>query len=228
MGGPTQGPPLAGAMSKLFGDNSAFSSTLEFQIEADGHNMDMPGKIAFDNGKSRFDLDMTQVKGAQIPPEAADRMKQMGMDQMSTISLPDEKAIYIIYPGMQAYAQMPMPNPESAKANNPDFKIETTELGKETVDGHPCVKNKAVITDDKGNKHEYTVWNATDLKKFPVKLDTTEQGHNMTMYFKDVKLSKPDSSVFAPPSDFKKYDSIMALMQGEMMKRMGGMGGPPH
>jgi hypothetical protein len=28
--------------------------------------------------------------------------------------------------------------------------------------------------------------------------------------------------VFAPAKDFKKYDSMQGLMQGEMMKRMGG------
>jgi hypothetical protein len=34
------------------------------------------------------------------------------------------------------------------------------------------VKNKVVVT-DKGNRHdEYTVWNATDLKKFPVKVQS--------------------------------------------------------
>ena len=227
MGGGPQGPQIAGAMAKLFGDNKAFSATVEFQIQAEGQDMTMPGKIAFDDGKSRFDMDMSDVKGAQIPPDAAAHMKQMGMDKMSTISLPDQKALYIMYPEMQAYAQMSMRDSDSARTNA-DFKIDTTELGKETVDGHPCIKNKAVVTDDKGNKHEYTVWNATDLNKFPVKLDTSEQGHAMTLLFKDVKLSKPDASQFNPPSDYKKYDSIMALMQQEVMKRMGGMGGPPR
>ena len=37
------------------------------------------------------------------------------------------------------------------------FKLEATELGKETVAGHPCVKNKVIVTDDKGDKHESTV-----------------------------------------------------------------------
>jgi len=40
--------------------------------------------------------------------------------------------------------------------------------------GRPsCVKNKVIVTDDKGDKHESTVWNATDLKNFPVKIETT-------------------------------------------------------
>ena len=64
-----------------------------------------------------------------------------------------------------------------------DFKVEMTEIGKETVDGHPCVKNKVVVTDKENKKHESTVWNATDLKNFPIKIQTQEQGGNATMLF---------------------------------------------
>ena len=59
------------------------------------------------------------------------------------------------------------------------------------------------------------------FKKFPVKIETTEQGQAVTMLFKDVKLSKPEANLFDPPSDLKKYDSMMSLMQQEMVKRMG-------
>jgi hypothetical protein len=151
------------------------------------------------------------------------------MDKMVNIALPDKKVHYLVYPNMQSYAQMPIQNEEAAKPES-DFKVEITELGKETVDGHPCVKNKAVVTDKEGNKLESTVWNATDLKDFPIKIETTERGHKVTMLYKDVKLSKPDASQFEPPSDYKKYDSPMALMmqQGMMRGRPGGMGTPPH
>jgi hypothetical protein len=85
-----------------------------------------------------------------------------------------------------------------------------------------------VVTDKEGTKHESTVWNATDLKKFPVEIQTTESGGDVTMLFKNVSLTKPAASLFDPPADFKKYDNIQQLMQQEMMKRMGGgMGRPP-
>jgi hypothetical protein len=49
------------------------------------------------------------------------------------------------------------------------------------------------------------------------------------MLFKNVSLAKPAASLFDPPADFKKYDSVQQMMQQEMMKRMGGgMGMPPH
>ena len=228
-GGAPGGPPLGGAMSKLFGDNQAFSAGLEMQVaDKSGKPVTIPGKLSFDTGKSRFEINMADMKGGQMPPDAAAQMKSMGMDQTVSISRPDKKTAYLIYPGLQSYAEIQPSNADSAPTNS-DYKVEITEIGKETVDGHPCVKNKYVVTDKNGIKHESTVWNATDLKKFPVKIQTTEQGGNVTMLFKNVSLTKPAASLFDPPADFKKYDNVQQMMQQEMMKRMGGgMGMPPH
>jgi hypothetical protein len=223
------GPHLGGTLSKLFGDNQTFSAVLEMQItDKSGKPMTMPGKLSFDAGKQRFEVNLADMKGGQMPPNAAAQMKSMGMDQMATIARPDKKAAYLIYPGLQSYAEIQLSNADSAPTNG-EYKVETTEIGKETVDGHPCVKNKYVVTDNQGIKHESTVWNATDMKNFPVKIETAEQGGDVTMLFKNVSLTKPAASLFEPPADFKKYDNIQQLMQQEMMKRMGGgMGMPPH
>jgi hypothetical protein len=217
MGGPG-GAQISAAMTKLFGENQAFSATLQNEVQmAQGETISMPGKIAFDSGKSRFEMNMSEAKGSAMPPQAVAQMKSMGMDNMITISRPDKNLAYIVYPGLKAYAEMQDTNSPSQTG----LKMEKTELGKETVEGHPAVKSKATVTDDKGKTHEFTVWNATDLKNFPVKIETTEQGTAVTMLFKDVKFTKPEASLFDPPTDFKKYDNIMEMMQQEMMKRMG-------
>ena len=65
------------------------------------------------------------------------------------------------------------------------------------------------------------------LKKFPVQIVTEQNGNTMTMIFKDVQLSPPDAGQFEPPVGFRKYDSMMSLMQTEMMKHMGGGRGVP-
>jgi hypothetical protein len=228
-GGAPGGPHLGGATGKLFGDNQAFSAGLEMQVtDKSGQPMTMPGKISFDTGKTRFEVNLADMKGGQMPPNAAEQMKSMGMDQVVSISRPDKKTAYVVYPGLQSYAEVQPSKADSAPPNS-DYKVEITEIGKETVDGHPCVKNKVVVTDKEGTKHESTVWNATDLKKFPVKIQTTEQSGDVTMLFKNVTFAKPAASLFDPPADFKKYDSMQQMMQQEMMKRMGGgVGMPPH
>jgi hypothetical protein len=222
MGGASHGVGFSGSTAKLFGDNSAFSAVLEMQTPGGpgGETMTVPGKLAFDQGKSRFEMDMAQMQGAKVPPEAVAQMKSIGMDKIIVISRPDKKVSYLIYPGLQSYVESPAQDP-NADAPASDFKLETTELGKETVDGHPCIKNKAVVTDKEGAKHEATIWNATDLKKFPVKIEQTEQGSTVTMLFKQVTLSKPEASLFTAPNAFTKYDNVQTMMQQVMMKRMG-------
>ena len=49
----------------------------------------------------------------------------------------------------------------------------------------------------------------------------------MTMSFTEVKLAKPEAKLFEAPSDLKRYDNMMTLMQEEMMKKMGGGGFAP-
>jgi hypothetical protein len=228
MGGPPPGPHFGAAMRKLFGDNSSFSATTEMRMTGGPENdeMTMQGKMAFLDGKSHFEMDMSQIKSSKMAGQHAAQMKQMGMDKVISISRPDKGVSYLIYPGLQAYVENSTPEAQGAKSSD-DFKVDLTELGKESVEGHDCVKNKVVVTDSTGKTHEFTVWNASDLKKFPVKIVTDENGHTMTMLFKDMQFAPPDAAQFDPPADFKKYDNMMTMMQTEMMKRMGGGRGVP-
>jgi len=217
------GPDLSGAMGKLFGEHPAFAATTDFRTKVgeSGTETIVPGKLAFLEGKSRFEMDMTQMKGGQLPPGAADQMKQMGMDKMVIVTVPEKKVTYLIYPGLEAYTEIPTTNPDAAKSAA-QYDVKVTELGRETIEGHGCLKNKAEVADKDGKKREFTVWNATDQKKFPLKIESKEGNTNTVMQFKDVSFDKPAASQFEPPAAYKKYDSMMSMMQQEMMKRMGG------
>jgi len=227
-GGGSPGSAFGGSITKLFGDNTTYSASLESSVKDDsgGDPMKMPAKITYDQGKTRFEMDLTKATGLKLPPQALTQMKAMGMDVMVMISQPDKKMAYIIYPGLKAYAEMPMTD-SNVPAKPDQFKMETTELGKETVDGHACVKNKQVVTDEKGTKSEFTSWNASDLKQFPVKIEMTEKGQAVSLSFKDVKFDKVDAAQFDPPSGFTKYTDMQTMMQTEMMKHIpqGGAGG---
>jgi hypothetical protein len=224
MGGGSQ---FSGGMDKLFGDNKNFSATLEVQTKDQaGATMTIPGKLTFDAGNSRFEMNMSEMKGGSIPAAAMTQMKTMGLDRMVTISQSDKKSVFLIYPNVQSYVEMTS-DPAAAATNN-DTTIETTKLGEETVAGHPCVKNKAVVTDKQGAKQEFTVWNATDLKNFPVQIQMIVQGNPVTMSYSNLNFSKPDASLFAPPTGFTRYDNMQTMMQTVMMKKMGGgMARPP-
>ena len=220
-------PNLSGSMAKLFGDNTAFSADMEMESTggADaGPGGTMTGKISFDQGKTRFEMDLANMKGGRMPPQATAQMKAMGMDKMVMISLPEKKVSYLIYPGLQAYAENPARDAET-NVSPADFKIELTELGKETVDGHPCVKHKAVVTDKEGKTHESTVWNATDLKDFPLQIMTKEKDDTIFIRYRQVQLAKPEEKDFDAPAGYKEYAEMEALMQGVMAKMTGGGSG---
>lgn len=224
MGGTPGVPQFGNGMDKLFGDNQTFSATLEMQMSNTGSLTTMSGKMAFDKGSSRTEINMADMKGGNIPSDAMTMMKSAGLDRVVTISQADKNVVYVIYPNAQSYAEMTQAS--DAGATNSAAKVETTGLGRETVDGHPCMKNKAVVTDTEGNKHEFTVWNATDLKNFPVKIEMNEQGSAVTQSFKDISFSKPDAGLFNPPTGYTKYGGIQEMMQAVMMKSIGGMGVP--
>jgi hypothetical protein len=223
------GPDLNAATAKLFGDHQSFSANLEFTSQdGTGRATTIPGKISFDDGKSRFEMNLTTMKGSKMPPQAAAQMKAMGMDSLVSISRPDKSVVYIVYPGLQGYVENPL---TKGQGSTNDFQTSVTALGHETVDGHDCEKNKVVITDKEGQTNNATVWNAVDLEKFPLKIETTEEQQTVTMHFTEVSMKKPDAANFEPPTGLTKYDSVQALVQTQMMKKMqemrGGMGAMP-
>jgi hypothetical protein len=234
-GSPATGSAADDVMTKVFGDTLNFSADLETQVKMmpKQDNMTMTGKIFFAGGNSRAEMDMTSMKGSQMTPQVIAQMKSMGMDKMVSISRAHEKVVYMIYPGLQAYAKMELPDANKNATN--DFKVETTKLGEETVDGHPCVKNQYSVNNPRtGQRLIMTAWNATDLKNVPVKIEQSAwsstdsyAGTSTTMRFLNLNLAQPDASLFQPPSDYKKYDSIQTLMQAAMMKKMGGLVPPP-
>ena len=184
----------------------------------------MPGKVAYLDGKSRMEIDVSRSQGPQLPAAMAQQLKAMGMGEMIVIADESTNTSLFIYPGLQAYAAIAQ---EGAKpADQSKVKVTSTEMGKETIEGHACVKNKVVITDPDGKSSEAIVWNATDLKKFPVRIEAGEKGTKVRMTFKNVSFDKPDAKSFEPPAKFTRHTSIQGLM-GEAMKKMLGSGAAP-
>jgi hypothetical protein len=217
---PGAGAPSSGmnaAMTKLFGDVKGFTATAEMN-NTGKTPMSMTMGMSYADKKVRMDIDLTQIKSAMMTADMSAMFKQMGMDKVSNLVLPDKKVMTTIYTGLQAYMDTPMGAEESA----PDIKIESKEIGKETIDGHPCIKNLVTITDKKGEKTEATTWNAEDMQKFPIQIKTEGQGNTTIMKYKNVKMTVPDAKLFEAPAGFKKVASQQELMMIAQQKMMGG------
>jgi hypothetical protein len=216
-------------MAKIFGNNQAFTATAEITITDAQRSspMEMEASYAFLKGNLRTDIDTTSVKGTAMPPQAVAQMKQMGMDRAVNIYRGDKKVMYLMYPGLKSYAEITPPQaPQTDKPQPKETKVDVTPIGKDTVDGHPCVENKITLTADDGSQHEMLAWQASDLNNFPIKTEMQAKGATITTHFTNVKLSAPDASLFDPPSDFTKYGSIQEMMMGSMQHMMPPGAGP--
>jgi hypothetical protein len=200
-----------GAIAGLFGSNNAFTAVATTKILDPQQNeiMVMPMSYAFLSGKARSEVDMTQVTGKSIAPESKAVFKQMGVDRMVTITRPDKQAMVIVYPGLASYAETPLSPAD----------VQTANASSETVDGHPCRKEKLSIS-SKDSKQEGFVWRATDLKDFPIKIQLSHTNGTTVTSYTNIKFNKPDAKLFEPPAEFDKYDSVEKMLQVGMMKRL--------
>ena len=219
-----------GQLAKIFGMNQSFTATADVTIADKSRTapIEMESAYAVLKGNVRTDTDMASMKGVNMPPQAIAQMKQMGMDRTISIYRSDKKLAYLVYPGLKAYCVINPAETQTDKAQPKEPKIESTVIGKDTVDGHPCVKNKVTITTDDGKEHEIIVWKAGDLKDFPIQTEMQSGGATITTHFRDIKTSAPDASLFDPPSDFKAYASMQEMMMANMQRMMPPGGMPPH
>lgn len=205
------------AFLRIFEQYKGLSATADMKISDPTvkDSMTVTFGLSLGDGNARFDVDLANAKGSMISPEVVTQMKALGMDRVISIMRMDKKRLYIIYPGLKAYADMVIPN-EAADSLNKTLKTSKSVQGKENVGSHPCNKVLLTVSDDKGHKQTITTWEATDMKSFPVQAQMMENGQSIVVNFRDVKLTKPDAKVFEPQGGFKKYDDIQQMMAKAM------------
>ena len=221
--GPGGGGNFDNGMETLFGANPSFSATMITSMNGPSGPMTVKSKMVFDHKNSWTEMNMADVQGPNFPPQAVDQMKAIGMDDVVTIQPADKVNIYVIYPHIHSYVAMPIP---SSGATDHAFNAQTTKMGEETLDGHPCVKNDVIVTNS-SQSADFTVWNATDMNNFPIKIVTSAEGTPVTITFQNVSFDKPAAGLFLPPAHFTKYGSLRDLQESALMNRPGGMPGAP-
>jgi len=202
---PTAGSPtgINAAFVKLFGDVSAFSARLDTQVLDKSGNewLRMPMDFAAFDSKIRMDINLEQSTSRDLPASTITSLKQSGMDRMVSIFRPDKKATFVLYPGTRKYHTLPLAKGES-EAMEKGLVLEKTALGKETIDGHACVKNQVVVKNKQGPVLQATTWNAADLKDLPIQIQTKEKDTTVIMRFRQVQFAKPDPKQFEVPADY--------------------------
>jgi len=213
-------PGWNAAMTRLFGDIKAFTARAELRVldNAGKESVTMSMKFALLDRKIRMDIDMAEMRGPQVPPEQIASLKKMAMDRLACVILPDTKTVHIIFPALAACVEMPLPEEEAA-ALNQNFKVDKTPLGKETLEGHACEKNRVLMTDEQGQKLEFIVWGAADLKNFPLQAQMNDKGTNVVIRYKKVQFVRPDAKQFGAPSGYTRHQDLLGLMQAAALKQ---------
>ena len=212
--------------TRLFGGFQAFSADATVQVydQNESEVVSTEMKFAVKNGNIRMELDLSKLKSKDLPAGAAESLKQLGMDKVISLMLLEKTNSYIIYPGMQATLRMPMEESD-IKTAAASTKLDRQAVGTEMLEGHPCTKYRVTLTDAAGQKQEAFTWNASDLKGFPVQIQTSDGEHMIILRFRNPSMGAPSQTLFSVPSGYTEYDSQQALLQAVMMKALGGLGG---
>jgi hypothetical protein len=191
------------AFVKMFGSVAAFTAKAEAQVfdQAQKETVRMPMDFAVLDGKARLEINLALMQGKDLPASTITALKERGMDRVISVFRPDRKATFVMYPGIQSYMTVPMPKDE-ADVSEASLKLEKTALGKETIDGHACVKNKAVVKNGQTLVFEAVTWNASDLKDFPVLIDIRSTQSTVRMHFTQVRFTRPDAKQFDTPANY--------------------------
>jgi hypothetical protein len=210
---------VSAALTKLFGNTTAFSAKGEMQVtDKTSHEIAFwPMDFSLLDKKIRVEIDLTQTRNKDMPSGMAATLKQIGMSQIVSIIRPDKGLVYVIYPDQRVLLTLPLPK-EDSEGSGKGPQVTKKALGKETIDGHPCVKNKVVVTDSTGQIVEATTWDATDLKDLPIQIETQENDNTSLVRFKEIQFTRPAAGYFEPPSGFTQYQNADELKLGVMKK----------
>jgi hypothetical protein len=212
---------MSAALTKLFGATTAFAAKGEMQVTDAAHNevAFWPMDFAVLDRRIRVKIDLAQTRNKDMPPGTAATLKKIGMSEVVSIIRPDKKVLYVIYPDQRVMLAMPLPK-EDYEGSDKAPKVSKTALGKETIDGHPCVKNRVLISDSAGHTAEAITWDATDLKNLPIQIETQEKDTTSLVRFKQIQFAPPDTALFEPPGGYTQYDNPEDLKLGVMKKMM--------
>jgi hypothetical protein len=203
----SSGTGINSAFVKLIGSVGPFTAKVETRVLDRSQNqlVRMPMGFAFLDGKVRLDIDLSQAQSKEFTASTLAKLKQSGMDHFTSIFRPDKKLTYLVYPGVQSYQELVQSKVETEAAEK-GLKVEKSPLGKDTLDGQPCTKNRAVVKGAKGTLLDAVTWNATGLQDFPIQVEMKQDDKTVRMHFTDLRFVKPEAKQFEVPPGYGRIE----------------------
>lgn len=205
------------AVARLFSDVPAFSADVETTLtnKSDGSRLNMPMRMFKHGNRFRIETDFVKMKGSGVAFPGLAAMQNIGMSQMTSLVLPEEKGMLVLFPELKFYARVPL---SEADLPSTGFKVSKRQSGRDTIRGQACVRHQVTLTADNGEKTAATTWESPALKNFPVRMLFRPDGNSMMMDFSGVNLAPPPEDLFKVPADYRGFNSVGGLMQEAMSR----------
>ncbi len=104
--------------------------------------------------------------------------------------------------------QISRPTQQNPFSEAQDATIERSPAGTDTVDGHACKVENITVTPHNGQPTKMKVWEAQDLKGFPVKVEMQSSRGPVTLEYKDISLDEQPASLFTHPDNCQQMPGM--------------------
>lgn len=136
--------------------------------------------------------------------------KRHRYEQSSFIWNVSEGKGYVLNDPLQGYAPVSAPSMTTGPVESANSGIS------EDIDGHHCRRVSKTIALNDGTTATYTVWEATDLKGFPVRIKSGNG--QLVIEFSKIRLEEIPLSLFSVQDGFQKFNSP-EIMTSELLER---------
>ena len=118
----------------------------------------------------------------------------------------DKEVVWMLITSEEMYAEMSLENEKKNQlVQDPDNIIKKERIGKDTVDGHPAIKEKITFRQGNGKKASIYSWTATDLG-WPIKVEALDGSWSYT--YKDIKKGTQDPELFEVPRGYQRVSGL--------------------
>ena len=196
----------------------AFNAMLRLNITGNtglpqNFTLDLP--FATQNGQIRFDLDLNKIK----PATGADTMAEVTSitgSQVTILASPGLRTAWLIFPGLKALVELKAPPPLGTQTG----MSATGSDAPETVAGFECRKKELHFTGSQDKTVVLSVWQATKLQKFPVKLQIAHEQVGVLANLPDIRMQNPDPAQFKLPEGYTRYNNMQELVAAVLVQKM--------
>lgn len=220
---------MEAVISKFCEATPEFTAVLQFQVFETNGTPRLQMVMDVFKTKDRMRTDVLVDSMAQMPEEHRAALQAIRLDRIGFLFRKDTKKSFLVFPGLEACQEFPMRRDildESANRSQA-VVIHKTEVGPETMHGHPCVKTLVELTETNRPPEKAYVWYASDLEGFPVRILTSRNNLIEVIDFKGVRLGKPDATFFDIPKSYVLLQETKDVFR-VAKERLQGTNAPPR